>query len=67
MNMQEIREIAKDKGVKTARLSKVKMVQAIQQIEGNFDCFASAIDDYCDQISCIWKTECFESAKKLKQ
>jgi hypothetical protein len=66
MNMKQVREIAKDKGVKTGRLSKVKMVQLIQQVEGNFDCFASAIDGYCDQISCIWQTECFESAKKQK-
>jgi hypothetical protein len=67
MNMKEIRDIAKDKGVKTARLTKVKMVQAIQQVEGNFDCFSSAFNGYCDQIDCLWKTDCFGSAKKLKQ
>ena len=46
MNMKQVREIAKDKGVKTGRLSKVKLVQLIQQVEGNFDCFASAINGY---------------------
>jgi hypothetical protein len=66
LNMKQVREIAKDKGVKTGRLSKVKLVQLIQQVEGNFDCFASAIDGYCDQISCIWQAECFGAAKKLK-
>jgi hypothetical protein len=65
--MIQIREIAKDKGVKTGRLSKVKVVQLIQQVEGNFDFFAGAIDGYCDQIYCIWQAECFESAKKLNQ
>ena len=66
MNMIQFREIAKDKGIKTGRSSKVKLVQLIQQVEGNFDCFASAINVYCDQISCIWQAECFGAAQKLK-
>ena len=66
MNIKQVRELAKDKGVKTGRLSKVKMVQLIQQVEGDFNSFASAINGYFDQTSCIWQTEFFESAKKLK-
>ena len=42
MNMQEIRERAKYFGIKTARMSKVNLVKAIQLSEGNFSCFASA-------------------------
>lgn len=66
MNIKQVRELAKDKGVKTGRLSKVKMVQLIQQVEGDFNSFASAINGYFGQTSCIWQTEFFESAKKLK-
>jgi len=63
--MQEIRDRAKDFGIKTGRMSKVKLIQTIQFAEGNFDCFASAIDGQCDQLNCIWRDDCFNSAKKL--
>jgi len=67
MNMQEIRSLAKHYGVKASRLSKIKLVKAIQHSEGNFDCFATATNGYCDQVGCLWRSDCFESAKKVKQ
>jgi len=65
MNMQEIRERAKDFGIKTSRMSKIKLIQTIQITEGNFDCFASAENSECDQLNCIWRDDCFASAKKM--
>lgn len=65
MNMQEIRERAKDFGIKTAKMNKVNLVQAIQLSEGNFSCFATADNGECDQMSCIWRDDCFASAKKM--
>lgn len=65
MNMQEIRGIAKDFGIKTSRMSKQKLIHTIQVTEGNFDCFASAIDGECDQLKCVWRDDCFASAKKM--
>ena len=67
MNMQEIRGIAKHHGIKSARMSKTKLVHAIQQVEGNFDCFGTATAGICDQLRCLWRTDCFETARKLKQ
>lgn len=67
MNMQEIRAIAQGHGVKTSRLSKVMLVKSIQQREGNFDCFATAVAGICDQLDCRWRSDCFASAKKTKQ
>lgn len=64
--MQEIRVLAKDMGIKSARMSKVSLVQAIQLTEGNFSCFASASNGECDQLQCLWRDDCFMSAKKLK-
>lgn len=63
--MQEIRERAKDFGIKTSRMSKLKLIQTIQLSEGNFSCFASAIDNECDQLGCLWRKDCFAAAKKL--
>lgn len=65
MNMQEIRERAKDFGIKTSQKSKSNLIQAIQISEGNFNCFASALESECDQIECVWRKDCFASAKKL--
>ncbi|MCK5335164.1 MAG: SAP domain-containing protein [Gammaproteobacteria bacterium] len=66
MNMQDIRGLAKDFGIKTSRMSKVELIKAIQLSEGNFSCFASATDGECDQLECSWRDDCFASAKKLK-
>ena len=66
MNMQAIRIIAKDHGIKPSRMSKVQLVKRIQLSEGNFDCFATARDGVCDQYDCLWRDDCFSSAKKLK-
>jgi len=66
MNMQEIRSIAKNHGIKTSKLTKAKLVQTIQLTEGNFSCFASAVEGNCDQLSCMWRDDCFSAAKKPK-
>jgi len=65
MNMQDIRERAKDIGIKTSGMNKLKLIQTIQLTEGNFNCFASAFDNECDQLNCIWRDDCFSAAKKL--
>jgi hypothetical protein len=41
MNMREIREIAKGKGIETGKLKKTELVRAIQKVEGYSDCFAT--------------------------
>ncbi len=64
MNMQQIREHAKLLGIKSSRMSKVNLVKSIQQTEGNYSCFATAIDGYCDQLTCKWQDDCFTLAKK---
>lgn len=66
MNMQEVRGVAKELGVKTSRMTKVNLIKAIQIAEGNFSCFASAAGGDCDQLNCIWRADCFAAAKKLQ-
>jgi len=65
MKMQEIRDLAKEIGIKPSRMSMVQLIQTIQLSEGNFDCFASAINGVCDQVGCKWRDNCFAAAKKL--
>ena len=64
MNLQEVKRIAKTIGVKPGKLSKTNLIKNIQLIEGNFDCFSSATSGECDQTGCIWKADCFDSAKR---
>jgi hypothetical protein len=58
MKFEEIRVIAKSMGIQTARLRKADAIRAIQESEGNFVCFGTAADGYCDQGSCAWRKDC---------
>ena len=64
MNVQEIRQIAASRGIKPGKKDKTHLVRCIQQQEGNFDCFATAYDNACDQSNCLWREDCFLIARK---
>lgn len=66
MNMQDIRVLAHELGLeRTGRTTKLELVRTIQQQEGNFPCFATAQHAECDQLDCLWRQDCFASARKL--
>lgn len=58
MNMQEIKLIAKERGVKAGTLKKTELVQVIQKTEGNEACFATGRAAVCGQDRCLWKDDC---------
>lgn len=65
MQMQEIRNRAKTIGIKASvKQTKVDLVRSIQVAEGNFSCFATAVNGECDQTGCLWREDCFALAKK---
>lgn len=64
MNMQELRHIARDQGIKPGKQGKIDLVRSIQRIEGNFDCFATAREGICDQLECRWRKDCFTLARR---
>lgn len=64
MLMTEVRNIAKTQGLKTARMSKLDIIKLIQKSEGNFDCFATPSDGFCDQTGCLWREDCLPAAAK---
>jgi hypothetical protein len=57
MKVVEIREIAKQMGIKTGKMNKVELVRAIQAAEGNTPCFQTGINP-CDQLGCCWRSDC---------
>jgi hypothetical protein len=64
MNMKEIRSLAVEMGLKPGKLTKVPLVRTLQKHEGNFDCFATATDGFCDQGLCAWRDDCLKLAVK---
>ena len=58
MNMQQLRDIAKERGVKPTNLKKVELIQAIQTAEGNEACYGTGRFDSCGQLACLWKDDC---------
>ncbi|MDH5472292.1 MAG: Rho termination factor N-terminal domain-containing protein [Gammaproteobacteria bacterium] len=64
MLVQEIRAIAKNHGIKTTRMKKSDMIRSIQIAEGNFDCFSTAENGYCDQNTCLWRNDCLKLSEQ---
>ena len=58
MKMQEVREIAKKMGIKTANMKKADIIRAVQLAEGNVDCYGSGKSAGCGQDNCIWREDC---------
>lgn len=64
MTFNEVRKLVKAKGLKQKRgAGMVELVRLLQRSEDNFDCFATAVNGVCDQMDCIWREECFKSAR----
>lgn len=58
MKLQDIREIAKRKGVESGKLKKTQLIRAIQKAEGYSDCFATPHVKECRQSNCLWREDC---------
>lgn len=62
MKITEIREMAKQMGLKQAgRLKKGELIRRIQLAEGNFDCYESPGRLQCPQKECCWRKDCLGS------
>ena len=61
--MQQIRAMAKERGVKAGKLKKAELIQALQRQEGNNECFGTAAYDSCGQDNCLWRADCKTAQK----
>ena len=59
MTVKQLRDMAKELGIKSSNLRKSELNESIQRAEGNFDCFGTA-DDYCDQLNCLFREDCLQ-------
>lgn len=58
MKVEEIKEIARQRGVKAVKLKKGELVRAIQESEGNPTCFDTGAVNGCSQADCLWRQDC---------
>ena len=59
MKMQDIRNIAKGRGVKAGiGINKAELIRSIQRAEGNVDCFGTEHVNVCGQTNCLWREDC---------
>lgn len=58
MKVDEIREIAKQHGIKTGKMKKAELIRAIQEAEQNDACFGSGKVENCGQNICLWREDC---------
>jgi hypothetical protein len=65
MKMNEIRKMAKNMKINSFGKTKVDLVREIQLKEGNFDCFGR-VTDFCDQMDCCFREDCFKAAEKIR-
>jgi hypothetical protein len=60
ITLKMVKDIAKTKGINSGKMKKAEIIKNIQRAEGNFDCFGTATDGYCDQLGCMWITTCLQ-------
>jgi len=58
MKVEEIKEIAAEKGIKPSKMKKTDLVRAIQAEEGNNRCFDCGFAELCGQHDCLWREDC---------
>jgi len=58
MKVQDIKDIAKKKGVSAGKMNKTDIIRAIQTAEENNACFATSSVQTCGQMNCLWRADC---------
>lgn len=58
MNVQELKKIARQRGLQVEKAKKHEIIRAIQADEKNDPCFATGMTDQCGQSGCLWREDC---------
>ena len=64
MNMQQVRQMAKEKGAKVGNSPKAEAIRMIQLSEGYNDCFARPQAQDCLQADCLFRDDCLKTMSK---
>ncbi|BCR06817.1 SAP domain-containing protein [Desulfuromonas versatilis] len=58
MTLEQIRKIARQRGVAPSRMKKAELIRAVQHAEGNYSCFETGQAAACAQQECLWRQDC---------
>ena len=58
MKVEEIKAIAKQRGINPAKMKKADLIRTVQADEGNTQCFGTGQKENCGQDSCLWQADC---------
>lgn len=58
MKLDDVKSLAREKGIKLGKLNKADLIRAIQTQENNTPCFLTGVES-CDQYQCLWRDDCF--------
>lgn len=58
MKLDDIREIARQHGIKSGKIKKAELIRTIQNAELNEQCFEAGKAGSCGQDACLWRSLC---------
>ncbi len=58
MNLTEIKQLARDRGIVPGRMRKAELIHRLQAQEGNPQCYATNFSANCEQFHCLWRSDC---------
>ena len=58
MNIRKVKEIARQRDIRTGTMKKGDIIREIQAKEGNSACFDSKKSHECGQQECLWRNDC---------
>jgi hypothetical protein len=58
MKFQDLRAMGKAMGINTFQMGKTDLIQTIQRMENNVDCYGSRRVENCGEMACLWRVDC---------
>ena len=58
MNFNELRKMAKQMGINSHRMKKLRIIRSIQRAENNIECFGTQRVENCCEHACLWRNDC---------
>ena len=58
MKLEQVKEVAALRGIKSGKMKKGEIIRAIQSDEGNEPCFDTGKVSACNQTTCLWREDC---------
>ena len=61
MNINQVRQIAKQRDINTYRMKKIDLIHRVQCSEKNIECFATERVVTCNEHACLWREDCISA------